>query len=203
MPTLETPDGKPVDVTPVDPDEVNRRFEAAMNDDGPDAQAPPKRQLRIVPDGDAPKPRRGRQPRAEKSRTADQPAKAAADVKDDYTADAQQFVGGVWTVMASISLTQPYALVVENSSDALVSSLAEGAKRNATVRAFVSSGESSWMLGLGSTVIGMGMQAYQLMKDPALRKEAAEVTRQHLREAMDAKGITTEAEHVSDVPAGA
>ena len=43
-PTLETADGKPVDVTPVDPDAVNREFAAAMADDGPDTQAPPKRQ---------------------------------------------------------------------------------------------------------------------------------------------------------------
>lgn len=185
MPTLETADGKPV---VVDPAEVNARFQAAMDgDSGPAEQAPPKRTPR-APAEDS-KPRTRTAAKAEKSRTAD---KSAAPVKDDYTGDAQNFVGGIWTVMASVSVTQPYALVVENSSDALVSSLAEGAKHNATIRSWVSAGESSWMLGLAAVTVGMGMQAYQLMKDPELRKQAAEVTREHLREAMGAKGIVQE-----------
>jgi len=70
MPSLETPDGKPVDVTPVDADAINAQFSAAMASDGPDDQAPPKRQ----PSADAEtinasKPRRGRPPKAEQSRT--------------------------------------------------------------------------------------------------------------------------------------
>jgi hypothetical protein len=201
MPTLETPDGRPVDVTPIDPDEVNRKFTAAMHDSGADDQAPPRREQRPAAE-DAPKPRRGRPPREDKPRATDKPS---TPVKDDYTGDAQNFVGGLWTVMASVSVTQPYALIVENSSDGLVSSLAEGAKHNATIRAFVSSGESSWMLGLASVSIGMGMQAYQLMKDPQLRADAAEVTRKHLREAMGAKDIVPGevVPETADVPASA
>jgi hypothetical protein len=76
-PTLETTDGKPVDVTPVDPEEVNRQMQAALNDDGPGEQAPPKRQPRTVIVGDASRQRRGRQSKAEKSRTTDKAAEAA------------------------------------------------------------------------------------------------------------------------------
>jgi hypothetical protein len=184
VPTLETTDGKPVDVTPVDSEKINSDFGRAMNDDGPDTQAPPVRRRRAPAAEDEPAPkRRGRPPKEEKARTAD------TAVKDDYTEDAQNFVGAVWTVTASIPATQAYALVVENSSDGLAKSLAEGAKHNATIRAFVSSGESSWMLGLASIGLGMGMQAYQLMKDPALREAAAATTREHLKDAIGAKKI--------------
>jgi hypothetical protein len=43
MPTLETPEGKPIEVAPADPAAVNAAFAAAMADNGPDEQAPPKR----------------------------------------------------------------------------------------------------------------------------------------------------------------
>lgn len=73
-PTLETESGKPVDVTPVDAAAVDARFDRAMNDDGPDEQAPPKRTRRAAAaDGDA-APRRGRPPKEEKSRTVAKPA---------------------------------------------------------------------------------------------------------------------------------
>ena len=62
MPTLETTAGKPVEVTPPDAEQVNRTFDAAMNDDGPDDKAPPKRK----PAERAARPRAGK---AEKSRT--------------------------------------------------------------------------------------------------------------------------------------
>ena len=198
MLTLETADGKPVDVTPVDAEAVNARFDAAMNDDGPDEQAPPKRTPRTVAEPEQAKPRRGRPPKDEKARTADKPA---AEVKDDYTEDAQHLVGAVWTVTATIPFTQPYALVIEGNSDALSSALAEGAKHNTTIRAWVSSGQSSWMLGLASVGLTMGMQAFQLMKDPELRKEAAETTRAHLKAALVAKGI--EVPEPAGVPAAA
>lgn len=193
MPTLETISGKPVEL---DPDAVNAKFQAAMNDDGPSEQAPPKREPKPAEE-DAPKPRRGRPAKEDKSRTS----KAAAPVKDDYTEDATHFVGSVWTVAASIPVSQPYALVVESNSDALVGALAEGAKHNATIRAFVNSGESSWILGLASVGLSMGMQTLQLLKDPALRVEAAAVTRAHLKEAMGAKGL--DVQEPTDVPAGA
>lgn len=62
-PELVTPDGKQVDLA----ETVNRQFEAAMNDDGPDEQAPPKRQPKAPAEADAPKRPRGR-PKSEQPR---------------------------------------------------------------------------------------------------------------------------------------
>jgi hypothetical protein len=196
-PTVTTAAGKPVDVGPIDPDEVNRKFDAAMADDTTDELTPQRRAA--ASEAEKPKRRYTRKPKEEKSRTVD--AAPKVDVKTDYTADAQQVVGGVWTVAASISVTQPYALILETNADALVSALAEGAKHNASIRAFVSTGESSWMLGLASVTIGMGLQAWQMMKDPELRAQAAAVTREHLKEAIGAKSI--QVQDTADVPAEA
>lgn len=179
MPTLETPDGKLVDVTPPDPDKINSDFSRVMNDDGPDTQAPPQRRRRAPAPADdepaAPK-RRGRPPKEEKARTV------PAAVKDDYTDDAKSLVRGAWMVTAMLPPTQAYALVVEANSDALAEGLAEGAKHNATIRGWVSTGESSWMLTLAAAVASMGIQAYGLVKDPALREKAAATTRLHLKD---------------------
>lgn len=196
MPTLEDTSGRPVDVTPVDVADINAKFRSAMDDPGPDEQAPPKRAPKTPAVDDAPRTRRTRQPKEEKARTA-----AAVPVKDDYTSGAQSFVGAVWTVTASLPPTQAYALVVESNSDALVSALAEGAKHNTTIRAFVNSGQSSWILGLASVGLSMGMQTYQLMRDPKLREQAAATTRAHLKEAMGAHGLDVEA--APDVAAAA
>lgn len=187
MPTLETPDGRPVDVTRVDPDEVNRQFQAVMNDDGTDEHAPPRRQP--APPEQGAKPKRARADRSRTTGKPGEPAKPAQPVKDDYTEDAGKFVGGIWVVAASIPLTQPYAVVIDSNSDPLVKSLAEGAKHNETIRAFVTSGESSWILGLASITMTMGMQAFAIMRDPQLRAECAEATRKSLKEAMGAKGL--------------
>jgi hypothetical protein len=78
MPTLETTDGQPVEVAPADPDAVNAQFAAAMADDGPDTQAPPRRTPKPLAE-EAPKPKRGRPPKEEKARTT----AAAGTVLDD------------------------------------------------------------------------------------------------------------------------
>lgn len=72
MPTLETPDGKPVALPPLDPDAVNSAFAAAMNDDGPDEQAPPKRQPKPAAEVE-PKRKAARAPKAEQARTTSKP----------------------------------------------------------------------------------------------------------------------------------
>ena len=199
-PTVTTAAGKPVDVGPIDPDEVNRKFDAAMADDTTDELTPQRRAPRAAAsEAEKPKRRYTRKSKEEKSRTVD--AAPKVDVKTDYTADAQQLIGGVWTVAASISVTQPYALILEANSDALVTALAEGAKHNASIRAFVSTGEYSWMIGLASATISMGLQAWQMMKDPELRAQAAAVTREHLKEANGAKSI--QVQDTADVPAEA
>ena len=98
MPTLETADGKPVDVTPVDADAVNREFAAAMADDGPDTQAPPKRQPKSATPVADPKPKRGRPPKAEQARTT---AKAGTVLDDGQRA---QGVKGFAQIGAGIAL---------------------------------------------------------------------------------------------------
>jgi hypothetical protein len=96
MPTLETADGRPIDVAPVDPAEVERQFAAAMADDGPDTQAPPKRTPK--PEAEAPAPKRGRPPKAEKARTT----AAAGTVLDD--GQRAQGVKGLAQVGAGLAL---------------------------------------------------------------------------------------------------
>lgn len=98
MPTLETTDGKPVEVIPVDADAVNAQFNAAMNDDGPDEQAPPKRQPKAQEPAQS-KPRTARQPKAEKARTTS--AKAATAFDDGQRANS---VKGLVQVAAGGSL---------------------------------------------------------------------------------------------------
>jgi hypothetical protein len=96
MPTLETVDGSPVEVAPLDAVTVNAQFRAAMDDDGPDEQAPPKRAQRA--DDDKPK-RRGRPPRAEQARTVSRPAAVQLD-------DAQRAKGveGIAQLAAGLAL---------------------------------------------------------------------------------------------------
>ena len=98
MPTLETPDGKPVDVTPPDPEAVNREFSRAMADDGPDTQAPPKRRPREAP-AEAPKRKPGRPPRSEQARTTSAAAATALDDKQ-----RSQGVKGIAQIGAGITL---------------------------------------------------------------------------------------------------
>lgn len=183
MPTLETESGRKVDI---DADAITAEFQQAMNDDTPPTQAPPRRPPKPPADPDAPKPRRGRLPKAEQSRTT---TAAASPVKDDYTADAEQTVGGLWAVAAMLPPTQPYALVIDANSDALVGALAAGAKHNSTIRKFVSSGGNSWMLQLAGVGMSMGMQALQLARDPQMRAQAAQATRDKLKAALAAQGI--------------
>lgn len=197
MPALKTADGKPVLAPPLDEDAVNRQFAIAVNDDVPADAAPPRREEK--PAEEKPRATRARTSKADKARTTAQPG----PVKADYTDDAQKTVGGLWMVAASIPMTQPYALVVDANSDALVSALAEGAKHNATVRKFISQGGNSWMLQLASVGVGMGMQALQLMGDPEMRKQAAAATREKLGAAMRAQGITVPETNQAPEPAAA
>lgn len=113
-------------------------------------------------------------------------------MKDDYTDDARQLVGTVWTVAASVSVTQPYAIVIHGNADGLASALAEGAKHSETIRAWVSTGESSWILGLASVGVSMAMQGWQLARDPELRELAGAKTREQLKEALAVKGIVVD-----------
>jgi hypothetical protein len=177
MPSLKTEGGKPV---AVDEDAVNAAFDAAMNaDDSEVKDAPPKREEK--PAGEAaPKPRRTRTPKAEKSRTTSKPA---APVKDSYAEELTTIVSTAWLVSASVPVTQPYALVLHSNSDALVAALDQAAKSNDTIRRYVAGGaQASWQLSLAGVVANMGMQAWSLYKNPEARALAAEATRGHLQE---------------------
>ena len=82
MPGLETADGTPVDVGPVDADAVNREFSRALADPGPEESAPPKRAKDETPA--EPRRGRGRPRKEEKSRTE---TRAAAVLSDGQRAD--------------------------------------------------------------------------------------------------------------------
>jgi len=99
VPTLETPDGTPVSVTPADPAEVDRKFAAAMAEDKPDGTAPPKREPGPAAETAAPK-RRGRPPKSERPRIA-----PAAPAEGPLT-DEQRTAGvkGITQIGASIAL---------------------------------------------------------------------------------------------------
>jgi hypothetical protein len=72
MPTLEDAKGNPVSTGPVDAQAVNQAFAAAMADDGPDTQSPPKR-ANVSRETEPQPKRRGRPPKAEQARTVAAP----------------------------------------------------------------------------------------------------------------------------------
>lgn len=184
MPTAETDAGKPVDITPEDA-AAAAEFRQSLDETGPDEKQTPKRQPRSESESGSKSRARTAKAPAEKARTTDK----AEQVKADYTADAQQAVGMAWTALAAIPATQPYALVVNVNADPLTAALAEGAKHSKTIRSFVASGESSWILALAGVGLNMGMQAWQIARDPELRARARESTAEQFKAALGAKGI--------------
>jgi len=184
---LRTPEGEAVQGAVVDVDAGAgdfARLQAAAADDASGAAtiaAPPDRAER-APEERTPA-RRGRPPKAQREKAPKKTTSKAAPVKDDYTEEITKAVSTTWMVAASIGPAQPYALVLHNSADALVSALNEGAKQNETIRRFVTtSGEASWQIQLAAVAMQMGMQAYQMMGDKELREKAAEATKKQLAE---------------------
>lgn len=137
MPDLKTPDGKPVPVAPADEDAVNRAFVAAMNDDGPDDKAPPKRQSRTESTRGGAKPRtaRARTTKAEKARTA---ASGRPALSDDQRT---QGVAGLVQVAAAIPLMfgkatgsaafTADAVTIASNADQITSAVVETARQDA------------------------------------------------------------------------
>jgi hypothetical protein len=106
-PTLETADGRPVDVTPADAAaKTNRDFEAAMNGMPVNESAPPKRAPQAEP-AEEPKPKRGRPPKAEQARVAEAPAPeatpAATARRAEAIAENVAIIGGVLTMAGTAS----------------------------------------------------------------------------------------------------
>lgn len=173
MPTLETTDGKSLDPT-ADPDAVNAAFAAAANaDPAPDAQAPPKRQQRTVMVGDASRMRRGRQPKAEKSRTTDKAADAApappspeVTAKRASSAEETFKLAGTCLLLVGKVAHMPSFLadgyVVNANAAPLAEKLALVAAVEPQIAKWLDKAPSekvtAWM-GLASVAAGLGLQA--------------------------------------------
>src|SRR5579859_443147 len=120
MPTLTTPDGRPVDV---DPAEVNREFSRAMADDGDGAKNPPRHEA--APAEQPKRPRgRPRKDAAEAARVAETAAEApAGKVDKDLTDECVGLSTLGWATLAAIPPTSPWACVIEANQDDLVKAL--------------------------------------------------------------------------------
>jgi hypothetical protein len=200
MPELKTSNGEPVLAPPIDEDAVNRAFSQSINEDaGPDESAPPRRAEK--PAEDKPRAARPRTTKAEKARTT---AKPADPVKDDYHEDARALITTTWTAAASLGPTQPYAFALSQSADPLTDALADGAKHNDFIRRMVSGGGgNAWQLKLAAAGMQFGMTTLAIMRDPEMKKQAAEATRAQLAAAMQAQGIKVPGTDQAPVPAAA
>lgn len=168
MPTLETPGGKPVDVTPVDPDAVNAAFRSAMDDDGPDEQAPPKRAPR-QPDGGGAKPRTSK---SEKSRTTAKPAVALDDAQRAAGVQGLAQIGAGFALMLGRATGrdayQADAVTVASAAPQIADACVQVAKTDAKFAAALdkvcSSGPYAALISVG---VSVGMQVMRNHK-PAL-----------------------------------
>lgn len=164
MPTLETTDGRPVDVTPVDPEAVNAAFAQAMNDDGPDGQAPPKRpentsSTRVG----AEKPRRSRPRAEEKSRTV---AKPAVTLDDRQRAEGVQGLAQLGAGIALMlgratgsSAYQADAVTIASAAPQIADACVQVAKSDARFAAALDKVCSSGpYAALVSVAVSVGMQ---------------------------------------------
>lgn len=193
---LTTPNGASMEPAAVSPDTTgfaqlqDRMRSEATGEATAEVPAPPKRDETTAPAA----PKRTRARKESQARTTSEPPKDGPKAEVDYGPAAQALIGNVWLGAAMIPVTQPYAAVLSASSDGVAGALAEGAKHNETIRGWLTSGtESTWKLQLAGVAVTMGMQCWQIARDPELRDQAREVTRAQLAEALRAKGI--------DVPA--
>lgn len=133
MPTLETVDGKPVDVTPAE--DIDRQFQAAMNDDGPDEQAPPKRRRSAEPAEDAPKPRRGRPPKSEQPRTTAKTVTAMDDASRAAGVKGLAQIGaGIALMLGKATKRDAFtadAVTIASAADELADACVQTAKADA------------------------------------------------------------------------
>jgi hypothetical protein len=172
MPTLETADGKPLDPA-ADADAVNATFAAAMNDDGPDEQAPPRRQPRTAPADGGAKPRRGRTPKADRSRTTDKPAEAppvppspAVTAKRASSAEESfELIGTCLLMVGKVTRMPSFTadgFVVNANAAPLAEKLAQVAAVEPQIAKWLDKAPSAkvtaWM-GLASVAAGLGLQA--------------------------------------------
>jgi hypothetical protein len=163
MPTLETTDGRAVDVTTPDADEVNRQFAAAMASDGQGDQAPPKRTPRTADtESEVSQPKRGRPPKAEKARTTAKPAVVLSD------ADRASGVKGVAQVGAAFALLlgkvtgkdafKADAVTIASSAEEIADACVQTAKADAKFAALIdkvcAAGPYAALISVGFSVGG-------------------------------------------------
>jgi hypothetical protein len=133
MPELVTPGGQPVDVTPPDPDQVNRKFTAAMNDDGPDEQAPPRREPKPKADASAaPKVKRTRTPKSDQPRTTVQAAAPLGDEERAKGAKGYAQIGaGLALMIGKATKKDAYkadAVTIASAADDIADAVVQTAK---------------------------------------------------------------------------
>lgn len=191
-------DGKPLDV-----DAGQQAFARAMSAPPVDDLAAPPRRSTIVneqvtADSGTSKKIDAEGPDSKtvesKSKTTRAKPRTVTPVKRDYTSDAQQVVTAAWTVAAALPPTQAVAYVLNTNADPLVAALAEGARHNETIRnALTGTSEHGWKLSLAVCALNMGLQTLQVMRDPKLREQAAEHTREQIAQVV--KAATPEGDH--------
>lgn len=159
-PTLETADGQPVDVTPIDRAAVNASFSQAMNDDGPDDKAPPKRQPRQPAED---KPTRARTVKADKARATAKPAVTLDDAQRATGVQGLAQLGaGVAAMAAKASGSSALladSLTIVNAAPAVADACVQVAKNDPRFAAVLDRVCSTGPYGALITVaFGVGMQ---------------------------------------------
>lgn len=166
MPDLKTPDGKPVAVPPIDEDAVNRKFDAAMNDDTPDEQAPPKRAPKASAEPKARTPRT-RTSKADKARTTAAPAEATPEItakRAENATETVQILGGVLGMLGSTTNSPAFkadGYLFQHLGPKLGEAAAEVAKHDTTVARWLDKpggGKVAAYMGLFGVVTSLGAQ---------------------------------------------
>ena len=208
MPTLTTADGAPVATpTPEEREAINREFSRSMASDSPGSESATPPRLDDKP-AEAPKRPRGRPRKTpdERPRVADKPAETpAAKVEKDFTDECAGLTTLGWAALAATPWTSPYACVIEANQEQLVKAVNSGCQQNPRIREAVerwSSGAGGvYMLQLASVGVNMGVQAMQLLKDPALRAEARAHTEDKFRQFLKEQGVNLPGTAESEAPA--
>jgi hypothetical protein len=171
---VETPEGKPVDLSEFNKAMHEQQVTAAS--DEPMAPAPPRK------DPDAPHGRTvsgapkkapgGRPPRHDKPRVSKTPVTQDSKPKD-YTQTLAGTATAVWIAGSSVGPVKPYAALFKATSAGMVTAWNAAAQQNSQIRAVVDkldSGEGGmWMLGVAVATVPFAMGCLELVKNPEAR----------------------------------
>jgi hypothetical protein len=212
MPVLETADGKPVDASEQKA-VIDAKFDASMNDDGPDEQAPPRRTPK--PADEQPKTRRTRQPKAEQSRTAEKSAAPVPEATPEVTAkraenvaETFQIVGGALELIGKSAKSKSFradGLFLTYAAPKIGDAVAGVAKYDPAMARLVDKsgggGKVTAYLGLFAVTASLGAQIaanHRLLKPGLMGSVSAD----EIIDALD-KPAEAEAEAPADVPQAA